>query len=237
VTLTGVPLILLATAATVATGAATARLWPRGGRLRPLTRTLGVLLLEALAVTTVGLVVNRQQQFYPSWAALAGHTGTSTVTRATEAGRFDARLPDGRATAVLWRPADLRAWRLAGPPRLVVPAGYRERPGDTFPVVLDLVPAVRAVPAAVAAALRATGAVTVVAVPTAATTAAALRTLPGELRRDVRVSDAGWYVAGTGAQAPLAAAFVRAAPAGLAASDRGTNQLPPALAAPMRLPS
>jgi lysyl-tRNA synthetase class 2 len=233
-TLTGVPLILLAAAATAAASAATARLWARGGRLRPLTRTLGVLLIEALVVTTAGLVVNRYQQFYPSWAALSGHTGTTTVTRATEAGLLDGRLPSGRATAVLWQPPDLPHWQLAGPPRVVVPAGYRERPGDTFPVVLDLVPAV---PAAVTAALRTTDAVTVVAVPTAATTATALLTLPGELRRDVRVSDVGWDVAGAGAQAPLAAAFVRAAPAGLAAYDRGIDELPPALAAPMRLPS
>jgi len=234
VTLTGIPIILLTSAGAAAAGVTAARLWPRGGRLRPVTRTLGVLLLETLVVATAGLVVNRHEDFYPSWAALFGHTGTITVTRATEAGRLDQLLPAGRATAVRWQPADLPGWRLAGPPRVVVPAGYREHPGDTFPVVLDLTGDARA---AVAAALRTPDTVTVVAVPTAATTAAALLSLPGELRRDVRVDDTGWAVSGTGAQAPLATAFARAAPAGFAVYGKTPGQLPPPLAAPRRLPS
>ncbi len=231
--LTGVPLILLSAALTGATGLATAWLWPRGGRLRTPTRAAGVLLLETLVVVTAGLAVNRHEQFYPSWAALAGQTGTITVDRATPAGRLDEVLPDA-ATVVLWRPPGLRDWRLAAPPRVVVPAGYRERAGDTFPVVLDLAPSV---PPAVAAARRTTDAVTVVAVPTAGTTAPALLSLPGELRRDIRVSAGGWDVVGAGGEAALAAAFVRDAPAGFAACDRATDDLPPALAAPMRLPS
>lgn len=233
-TLTGTPLILLTAALAVAAGVTTAWLWPRGGRLRPVTRTLGVLLLEALVVATAGLVVNRHEQFYPSWAALFGHTGTITVTRATEAGRLDQLLPAGQAVAVRWQPAALPDWRLAGPPRVVVPAGYRERPGDTFPVMLDLTADAAG---AVAAALRTPDTVTVVAVPTAATTATALLSLPAELRRDVRVSDTGWAVSGTGARAPLAAAFARAAPAGFARYGEVPGQLPPPLAAPMRLPS
>ena len=111
-TLTGVPLILLVATATGAAGAATARFWPRGGRLRPLTRTLCVLLLKALVVTTAGLVVNRYQQFYPSWVALAGHTGTISVTRATEAGRLDGYwnvVLDGRVGAEQYGPDGVRA--------------------------------------------------------------------------------------------------------------------------------
>jgi lysyl-tRNA synthetase class 2 len=231
--LTGIPLILLSAAVTSATGLALAWLWPRASRLRALTRAPAVLLLEVLIVLTAGLAVNRHEQFYPSWQALSGRTGTITVTRATQAGRLDEELPDGSAV-VLWQPPRLREWRLAGPPRVVVPAGYRQRAGDTFPVVLDLT---ASMPAALAAARRTTDAVTVVARPTAATTAAALLSLPGELRRDIRVSAGGWDVVGSGREAALAAAFVGAAPAGLAACNRPTDQLPPALAAPMRLPS
>ena len=37
--LTGIPLILLTLTATAAIAAVTVRWWPRGGRLRPVTRT------------------------------------------------------------------------------------------------------------------------------------------------------------------------------------------------------
>lgn len=220
-TLTGVPLLGLALALTLATGAATVRWWSRGGRWRPVTRTLGVLLVEALAVATAGLAFNRHEQFYPSWQALRGDTGTVAVTGHVAAGGLDHRLPPGPFP---WRPAGLAAWHLAGPPLLTLPADYATRPDVTFPVVLDLVPRGTA-------ARRTAEAVTVTAAPTARTNAVALRTLPAELRRALRVTAIGWDVVGGGR---LGDALVRD---GLAARDRSTDDLPPALAAPMRLPS
>ncbi|WP_233412851.1 hypothetical protein [Nucisporomicrobium flavum] len=229
-TLTGVPLLVLAVAATAAAGAATVRLWPR--RLLPV-RIAGVLLTEALLTGAVGLAVNRQEGFYPSWEALAGNTGTVAHAGPAAVGRLDGRLPPG--TPVPWRPDGWQAWRLAGPPRLVVPAAYTTSPRDTFPVVLALVPA--AAPA-VATARRLPDVVTVVAVPGPGTTAAELRTLPGRLRLDARVTTTGWDLVAPGRSAALADALARTQPPGFAAA-RGwePDQLPAPLAPAMRLPA
>jgi hypothetical protein len=216
--LTGVPLILLAAAATAAVGAGALLLWRRG---RVITRTLSVLLLEALVVFTAGLVFNRHEQFYPSWPALEGDVGTVAVTGHVTAGRLDALAADGRP--VRWLPGDLGRWHLARAPELRLPAGYRDRPGDTFPVLLEL-----------SGGAPAPQAVTVVLAPTAATTAAALLTLPADLRRDVRVNPTGWDVTGAGPETRLAQAL---AGAGLGVANRPPDELPPPLAAPMRLPS
>ncbi|MCO8275991.1 hypothetical protein M1L60_35980 [Actinoplanes sp. TRM 88003] len=220
-TLTGWPLIALAAAATVAAVTVTVLTWPRGGRLRPVTRTAAVLLTESLVVVTVGLVVNRHEEFYPSWSALRGDTGTVAVAERARVGSLDAHMRSARFT---WRPPGLAAWRLAGPPTVTLPHGYRERPGMAFPVVLLF-----------DAPGRATAdAVTVTLTPTAGTTAAALRSLPGELGRALRVTAIGWDVLG---DSPVAAAFVAQAPAGLAVLNQPVDALPPALAAPLRLPA
>lgn len=219
--LTGLRLIALSAAALVAVAAATVWLWPRGAGLRPVTRTLSVLLLEALTVLTVGLAVNRHEQFYPSWPALRGDTGTVATTTVVHAGLLDNHLPPG---PFAWRPRDLAAWHLAAPPTVTLPAGYATRARATFPVVL----AIGVPPPTIA------DAVLVRLAPTPRTTAGALLGLPSALRHDLRVTTSGWDVVGGG---PLGAAFVAAAPAGLAARDRAPDELPPALAAPMRLPS
>jgi lysyl-tRNA synthetase class 2 len=233
VTLTGRPLFLCAAAVTVLAAVLLVRFWPRGKRLRPLARTAGILLLEALLVFTVGLEVNRREDFYPSWAALVGDTGTGTVVDRVRAGMLDGAIHPGRADVLAWQPADLAAWRLAGPPRLVLPADYGTLPADRFPVLLDLVP-----PGAVATAEQPTpGAVTVVAVPTRDTTAAALLSLPSDLCHDLRVTTSGWAVEGSGPQGALAAAFAKDAPPGLAVPGQTAGSLPPVLAAPMRLAS
>jgi len=219
--LTGVPLILLAAAATAVAGGGTVLLWRRGGRLRPVTRTLGVLVVEALVVLTAGLAVNRHEQFYPSWQALEGDVGTVAVTDHVTAGRLDSLAGDGRP--LRWLPDDLDRWHLAKAPELRLPALYRDRPGDTFPVLLEL-----------SGGEPVPGAVTVEIAPTAATTASALLSLPADLRRDVRVSTFGWDVTGAGPEAKLAAALARA---GLGVANRPPDELPPPLAAPLRLPS
>ncbi|MEU8240946.1 hypothetical protein AB0C07_22105 [Actinoplanes missouriensis] len=222
--LTGAPLILLAGGATIAVAVLAVWGWRRGGRLRPVTRTLGILIFEVLTVTTAGLVVNRHEQFYPTWQALRGDTGTLTVTSPVRAGELGDDVPVG---PFAWRPAGVDAWQLAGPPVVTVPEDYAGRTGVAFPVVVALV-------APGTGSRRTPGAVTVTIAPTARTTVSALLSLPAALGRDVRVSGSGWDVTGGGA---LGVAFVDALPAGFADHDRPLGTLPPALAAPVTLPS
>ncbi|MEV4349915.1 hypothetical protein AB0J83_36115 [Actinoplanes sp. NPDC049596] len=217
--LTGRPLLLLTATLALAVGAATVFLWSRGGRVRFVTRTAGVLLLEVLVVLTAGLEYNRRERFYPSWQALRGDTGTVVVTGAVQAGLLDGRAPAGTFE---WRPPGWQQWHLARAPRITVPADYAARPQVAFPVALALG----------GAAPRTPEAVTVTVAPTSATTATALLSLPAELGRDLRVSMVGWDVSGS-----LGAAFVKAAPAGLAVLDQPADELPPALKAPKTLPS
>jgi hypothetical protein len=234
VRLTGIPLLLLAVAATAAAGALTFWSWRRGGRWRPLTRVASVLLLEALMVAGAGLVVNRAEEFYPSWTALAGRTGTTVRTERVAAGRLDGSLtaPAGQPQVLAWRPRSVSRWKLAGVPELVLPAGYQSRPGVAFPVVLALVADPRA---ALATARRLADVITVVAVPTAGTSAAALADLPAELRRDVRATAGGWDVV---APDQLTARLAAAEPPGfVAARGWSADTLPAPLAAPMRLPA
>ncbi|MEU8817435.1 hypothetical protein [Actinoplanes sp. NPDC048796] len=217
--LTGRPLLVLAATLTVVVGVATVFFWKRGGRLRPVTRTAGILLLEVLVVLTAGLEYNRHEQFYPSWQALRGDTGSVAVAGEVRAGLLDGRAGTG---AIEWRPPGWDAWHLARAPRITLPADYASRPDVAFPVVLTFGATSRRTPEAV----------TVTVDPTAATTAGALLTLPAQLGRDLRVTAIGWDVRGP---SPLAAAFVRAVPAGLAVLDQPADTLPPALKAPKTL--
>ncbi|GIF23744.1 lysyl-tRNA synthetase class 2 [Actinoplanes tereljensis] len=209
--LTGLPLILLATATFAAIGAVTVWRWSRAWIA---ARVAGVLLLEASLVVAVGLVVNRHEQFYPSWAALRGETGTVAVAAPVAAGRLD----ELTATSFRWRPAELARWHLAAAPLVVLPADYRARPGVEFPVVLSFGAAVPRTPSAV----------TVTVAPTARTE---LSGLPAALRKDLRVTATGWDLVGGGR---LGDAFVAA---GIGVRDRSPADLPPALAAPLRLPT
>jgi hypothetical protein len=206
--LAGVPLIVVAILVTAVTGAATVLLWSWFGRWRLLGRTAGILLTETLVVITTGLVVNRADLFYPSWAALVGRTGTTAVTATRRAGRLDALVHGATAVTVPWRPPDATAWRLAGSPRVVFPSGYRLRRSVAYPAVVSLVDNQAEAAAAVRMA-RGVAAVGVVAVPTSGTTAAALTTLPADLAADVRVSTRGWAVTASAGQAAMAARLFR----------------------------
>jgi hypothetical protein len=206
--LTGIPLIVVAVLGTGAIAAVTVLLWSRFGRWRPLSRAAGILLTETLVVVTIGLVVNRADMFYPSWAALEGRTGTTAVAATRRAGRLDGLVRGAAAATLSWRPADAAGWRLAGTARVVFPAGYRQRPSVAYPAVVSLVDSQAEAAAAVRVARR-VAAVGVVAVPSARTTAAALATLPTDLAADVRVNARGWAVLTTLQQAALAARLVR----------------------------
>jgi lysyl-tRNA synthetase class 2 len=211
VSLTGVPLIVVAVLVTTLTIAATWWLWSRYGRWRLVSRVVGILLAETLSVFTIGLVVNRVEQFYPSWQVLTGNTGTAVVAAARRAGRIDALVHGHGAAALPWRPASVSAWRLVATPVVVVPAGYLARRSVTFPVVLSLVDAGPDRAAAIRAAKR-VATVSVVVAPSAGTTAAALATLPANLDEDVRATTHGWAIVATARQAVLAVRLIRSAP-------------------------
>lgn len=236
--LTGPAIIVLAAALTVLAAVVTARRWGRGGRRRLPARAAGLLATEALLALTIGLIANRSERFYPSWQTLAGDGPAPATQAPAPVGRLDGTLTPG--TALAWSPPEAARWRLDGPPTLVTPAGYRLAGDAAFPVVVLLTSAERAA-AARAQASAATDVLTVVAVPTPDTTAAALATLPARLARDARAADTGWAIVADPAHTALARQWRDLLPArfrtvagSLAAA---VDQLPAALAPPLRLPS
>ncbi|GGQ39861.1 hypothetical protein [Couchioplanes azureus] len=204
VSLTGIPLLALAGLAVAGFVTATVLLWSRCGRWRLLVRTLGVLLIEVAVVLCVGLAVNRSEQFYPSWAALAGDTGTTTTTAATQAGELDGSL--AARSRLQWHPAGLPQWKLAAAPTMTVPSDYSAASNAPYPVLVVLGPAT-------SVTAPAPGVVTVTLTPTPSTTAEALRTLVPDLSRAVRVTASGWAVVAGRTEAALAGDLVRSLPA------------------------
>ncbi|ROP32160.1 hypothetical protein [Couchioplanes caeruleus] len=202
--LTGIPLLALAGLTLVGFVTATVLLWSRCGRWRLVVRTLGVLLIEVAVVLSVGLAVNRSEQFYPSWAALAGDTGTQTTTAVAQAGELDDSLAS-RSTQP-WRPASLPQWKLAGAPTMTVPPDYAAASKAPYPVLVVLGPAT-----SVTKPVK--GVVTVRLTPTPATTAEALRSLVPDLSRAVRVTAGGWALAAGMDDAALAGDLARSLPA------------------------
>jgi lysyl-tRNA synthetase class 2 len=198
--LTGWPLIVLTIVLTVGVAAAAVLLWSRWRRGRVAVRITGVLLLEVLLVLTAGLIVNRSEQFFPSWKALTGRTRTVTSS-STVSGRLDGVL---RAGTVPWRAAALSEWHLAAAPELRVPADYAARPSVAFPVVLDLVGSRTEPPTPDTVAVR--------ALPSARTTASALVALTADLMGDVRVTRGGWAIVAPYRDATLALRLMTADP-------------------------
>ncbi|GAA2851453.1 hypothetical protein Acy02nite_34980 [Actinoplanes cyaneus] len=210
--LTGLPLILLAGALTIATVVATVRWWRR----LPI-RIAGLLVMEVLLVLEAGLIANRMARFYPSWQALGG-TPEVAVVAATTAGRLDASIAAGEA--IPWTPPGSGSWGLATTPLVVVPPDYLTCPDRRFPVVIVLT-GVTPRPAE--------GVLSVVLAPTARTNAASLATVPAALSADFRVTDTYAVVAGPGPAQPGLHA--------LRSFDEAVRELPPPLTAPHRLPS
>lgn len=217
--LTGLPLSVAAVAGTLVVAALTVWLWERRWRLRllrPLLRTAGVLLTEASLLVSVGLVVNRHEQFFPTWASLFEAGDAAAPAYATVAGGLDQQLTTRAAgrldqpLAMPWQPAGWTDWHLAATPLLVVPAGYLAHPQWRYSVVLvvgtagPLWPASPPDPRGVEVAARASQDVVVYLSPTAGTTVAALAAeVPAGLRHDLRVTDHRWAVAGLPADAKL----------------------------------
>ncbi len=200
--LTGITLIVLAFLALAVVAALTVLGWRRFGAARYVVRAGGILLVQALLIASIGLVVNRSEGFYPSWAALSGNAGTTAAQQDRAVGRLDGELAGG---AVTWRPTGAGAWHLAGRAALSVPSGY-EAPASaslSYPVVVELRPPGRT---------AAPGAVTVILPVTAKTTVKSLASLPAELAGDVRVGAGGWAVVAPVSLAALAEGLARTAP-------------------------
>jgi hypothetical protein len=199
--LTSARLILLAALLTAAALAATVLVWRR--RWVFVARPLGVLLAEVLMTLTVGLVVNRSQQFYPSWAALFASSDPGPSSYHTSAGRLDAWLAAqpgaGSAQSFPWRPSGWTGWHLAGPPTVTVPAGYLEHSGWRYSAVLVVGARPWAVPPPA-------GPTVLVSLTTTAATAASTLAvaLPGLLGRDLRVTGHRWALVASAADGALA---------------------------------
>ncbi|MFI1996356.1 hypothetical protein [Actinoplanes sp. NPDC020271] len=215
--LTGIPLIVVAVVVTLLTAAATVVSWRRGGRLRVVLRTGGVLLTETLLLLTVGLAVNRSEDFYPTWAALSSSAQTSGTTYALTPGRLDGWLR-AHGPAFTWEPDGWTGWHLAAAPTVVVPDGYLEHPAWRYSalVVVDngsagWTPAVETAAARNASADG--GAVVVFARTTAATGPDDLALgLPAALTHDLRVTGQRWALIPGAADAALAHRVAAAAP-------------------------
>ena len=204
--LTGIPLIALAILGTAATLAATVLTWVRWRRWRVPRRTAGVLLTEALLLLSVGLVVNRSEQFYPSWSALVQTASAGGTSYAVAPGHLDGSLRADGGAPFTWQPTGWTRWRLAAAPSVVVPAGYLRHTNWRYSAVLVLDGGTPA-PSALAA-------ITVFVRTTKATTARTLATdLPAALSHDLRATGHRWALVAPAADARLARLTVVAAPA------------------------
>jgi hypothetical protein len=210
VSLTGAPLLVLGILASLGALVATIRYWRRGGRWRILTRTVGILVCEVLALATAGLIVNHAlDDLFPSWSALFGPdraVAAPTIVADPTTG-LDEWLRGHRAEGERhgltfeWKPVGAAAWHLPAPPVISVPPAYFTATALRFPVVLVLSPAKLAAPVADGPAI-------VVYLRVDRPDAMLLtQELPERLDGDLRVLARGWAVVGVGTDAgagPLA---------------------------------
>ncbi len=205
--LTGRLLIALMICGTVIVLAATVWSWSRTGWMRFVVRPTGVLLTESLLLVSVGLIVNRQQGFYPSWPALFETTNTGQQSYQTNPGSLDGALATRAAghesvpQLLPWQPSGWTDWRLASAPTLVIPTGYSEHPQWRYSVVLVIAKSDAGWPAAwqqAAGPADAAGAsrdVVILVTPTPATVLPDLLTgLTNGLHHDLRVTDHRWAI-------------------------------------------
>ena len=219
--LISIRLIALSAAITLAVAAGTVLLWRRNGRWRHVSRVLGVLLTEAFLVLTAGLIVNRSEQFYPTWKSLTVTAeNESEIVAPTPDGLLDGYLRqyterDGDAVAP-WQPAGWKAWNLGGAPTLTAPAAYLAKSTSSFPVVLALTGAKQKWDTAKAGALaKEIGAPAVMLVTPVSqeTTATDLGvTIPTEISHDLRVHGFLWALVAPIDEAVKAVQVIAVAP-------------------------
>ena len=220
-TLSGLPLLALVVVLTGAAAAATFLGWHRGGPVRIPLRLLTLVTTQALVVLTAGLIYNRAEQFYPSWQALAGQTGTTAVAQGRD-GRLDAAFTDGRVRS--WQPPGSDAWQLSTPPTITVPDGYTGR-DLSFPVLLAVGGPASPVPSP---------AITVTIAPGPQTRD--LPGLPASLGADLRTTSHGWVLVVAAERTPLAASLITEFPGRFAAvAVVGSGPAPAGLGIPVRV--
>ncbi|BCY11453.1 hypothetical protein [Actinoplanes sp. L3-i22] len=218
--LTGVPLIVVAVLATGMAAAGTVALWSRGGRARIPLRAATLLLTEVLLLLGVGLVVNRSERFYPTWAALSQSVRTSGTTYAVAPGGLDGWVR-ANGTTFSWQPPGWTGWHLAGVPTVVVPAGYLAHPRWRYSAVLvldgDATPPAPDTVAVYARTTAATGVDTLA------------RAIPAVLGHDLRVTGRRWALVAAASATVLGRRVVAAAPDRFPAiaTVPGTGRYPP----------
>ncbi|MEU2615418.1 hypothetical protein ABZ570_28155 [Micromonospora sp. NPDC007271] len=244
--LTGLPLLLLAAATAATAAVATARTWRHHGRWAHLTRTAAVLLTETLALLTAGLAVNRAAGFYPTWADLLPAGTIHHDTGPARPGHLDhlitsraGHAPDA-PVSLTWHPVRWTSWPVTAAPTVVVPADYPQHPTWRYPVIVLAGPATPAEEnnAAHAAEDRAGPAVLVFThLRPAATPDILTDALPTSLARDLRVTGHSWALIADDHLSPLARAAVRAAPARYPTLVLIDGTTDPATPAPPDLPA
>ncbi len=147
--LTGLPLLVVSILAALVAFAATIWSWHRGRWWRAVTRTIGVLVCEALVLFTVGLLANRSLDIFPSWSALLDQDRKApppTVVAADPTTKLDdwlrTRAVEGTHNGLVfqWRPTDTESWHLTAEPVVYVPPRYFSDRAASFPVVLVVAP-------------------------------------------------------------------------------------------------
>jgi hypothetical protein len=232
--------LALAALATAVAVAALALVWKRsGGRLRPL-RILGVLVCEALLMVTVGLVVNRVGDFYPSWTALTmpgngaafrplpppppSHPGAWLSAHPAAAGKAEQGL------GFDWAAGSRKAWGLEAPPVVHLPEVAVNQAETEVPLTIVLLP-----PKSPTLAIpRLNSAVVVLRLSARPHIAALTAGLPAELRSQLPVLPHSWAAVGVGSAGSAAVALTDLPEIRALALLPGTTPLAPKLLARAR---
>jgi hypothetical protein len=214
-------LIAVALVATVAVAVGTVLVWRRPGRWWLPGRVVTLVLCEALVLASVGLMVNRHLDLYPSWSSLFGAVRPEREGRVRQpalSSFLAARAAQGERDGVVfaWHPPGEAGWHLPEAPLAYVPPAYFRQPADSFPVVLALAPPGGAVPARpgwdrLVRSGRAPAVVILVRIAYASPGALGTGLADG-LEHDLRVTAHGWAVVGVGGADALALAMVNHSP-------------------------
>lgn len=130
--LTTLPTLLLTLLAAVGSLAFTVRWWDRG-RHPVVTRAVGLLVVQVLVTSAVGLQLNRTLDLYGSWSELFGVLPTATRATSARAGSMDATLLGRGRAALRSHHGLLVPWMFAGrAARLPARAGYVWLPPEYF---------------------------------------------------------------------------------------------------------
>ena len=214
-------LLLLAAVSTLVAIAGLAVAWSRMRGWWRVARVGGVIMCQLLIVFTVGVAVNRTEDFYPSWAALRGANPPRITATTAPTARLATWLRTQQARGLrsglqfAWRSADDAAWGLGAPTVVYLPRAYFQTQDVDLPVVMILVGSTVDAKARtdLAAATASGQAVVVVMQPGPhGPDLAAIQQVPALLADDVRVERGGWAMVGTAAAVTPAITLFREHP-------------------------